>query len=119
MPVQKLLNTVIDAIGDLKGQGLKTLDVRGLTTITDYMVIVSGTSGRHVKSIADRVIERAAAIGVKPLGVEGTEQGEWILIDLGDVVVHVMQPAVRDFYQLERLWEMGEKVVDGRLQGHE
>jgi ribosome-associated protein len=119
MPVQKLLNTVIDAIEDLKGQSLKTLDVRGLTTITDYMVIVSGTSGRHVKSIANNVIDRAAGIGVKPLGIEGTEQGEWILIDLGDVVVHVMQPAVRDFYQLERLWEMGEQAADTRMKRHE
>jgi len=119
MPVQKLLNTVIDAIEDLKGKDLKVLDVRGLTTITDYMVIVSGTSDRHVKSIANNVIERAAHIGVKPLGVEGTEQGEWILIDLGDVVAHVMQPAVRDFYQLERLWEMGEQAADNRLQRQE
>ena len=119
MPVQKLLNTVIDAIEDLKGQGLKTLDVRGQTTITDYMVIVSGTSSRHVKSIADHVIERSSDIGIKPLGVEGVEQGEWILIDLGDVVVHVMQPEVRDFYQLERLWDMGEAAVDSRMPRRE
>lgn len=104
MAGNKLLNTVIEAIEDLKGRDVKTLDVRRLTSITDYMVVVSGTSDRHVKSIADHVIEQAKAAGVRPLGVEGKEQAEWVLIDLGDVVVHVMQPAVREFYQIERLW---------------
>jgi len=104
MAGNKLLNTVIEAIEDLKGRDVKTLDVRRLTSITDYMVVVSGTSDRHVKSIADHVIEQAKATGVRPLGVEGKEQAEWVLIDLGDVVVHVMQPAVREFYQIERLW---------------
>lgn len=104
MTVEKLLRTVVDAVEDLKGQQIKILDVRGLTTITDYMVVASGTSNRHVKSLADNVIERARTKGLRPLGVEGMEEGEWVLIDLGDVVVHVMHPAVRDFYQLERLW---------------
>ena len=115
MAVEKLLNTVVDAVEDLKGQQIKVLDVRGLTTITDYMVIAGGTSNRHVKSLADNVIERAKTAGFRPLGVEGMEQGEWVLIDLGDVVVHVMQPAVRDFYQLERLW--GEQAIGGGRAG--
>lgn len=108
MTVERLLTTVIDAIEDLKGREVKSLDVRTLTGITDYMVIVSGNSDRHVKAIADHVIERAREIGVRPMGVEGKEQGEWVLIDLGDVVVHVMQPQVREFYQIERLWAVGD-----------
>lgn len=104
MPTDPLLHTVNEAIDDLKGRDPRVLDVRDMTSITDYMVVVSGTSDRHIKSIADHIIEQAKAVGVRPVGVEGREQGEWILIDLGDVVVHVMQPEVRDFYQLERLW---------------
>lgn len=108
MAANKLLKTVIDAIEDLKGQDVKTMDVRRLTSITDYMVVASGNSDRHVKAIADHVIEQAKSIQVRPLGVEGREQAEWVLIDLGDVVVHVMQPAVREFYQIERLWGMSD-----------
>lgn len=104
MPTERLLHTVTEAIDDLKGRDTRVLDVHELTSITDYMVVVSGTSDRHVKSIADNVIEQARVAGFRALGVEGREQGEWVLIDLGDVVVHVMRPEVRDFYQLERLW---------------
>ncbi|HKJ21775.1 MAG TPA: ribosome silencing factor [Gammaproteobacteria bacterium] len=113
MTVNKLLKTVIDAIEDLKGQDIKALDVRRLTSITDYMVVASGNSDRQVKAIADHVIEQAKGIQVRPVGVEGKEQAEWVLIDLGDVVVHVMQPAVREFYQIERLWGVNDpKTVE-------
>jgi ribosome-associated protein len=101
-----LVAVVEEALDDLKAVNRKTLDVAGLTTITDFMVIASGTSDRHVRSIADRVIEKATEAGADILGVEGHEFGEWVLVDLTDVVVHIMQPRVRDFYKLENLWNM-------------
>ena len=101
-------SNVINALEDLKGVDLKVLDVRAQTTITDVMVIVSGTSTRHVKALADNVTLKAKADGYSPLGVEGEQGAEWVLIDLGDVVVHVMMPAVREFYALEKLWSVGD-----------
>lgn len=95
-----------DAVEDLKARDVRVLDVRTLTSITDFMIIASGTSDRHVRAIADRVIERAKQAGHPPLGVEGQEHGEWVLVDLQDVVVHIMQPRTRDFYKLENLWDM-------------
>lgn len=103
----RLLGIVINALEDLKGVDLKVLDVRAQTTITDVMVIVSGTSTRHVKALADNVTLKAKANGFPALGVEGEQGAEWVLIDLGDVVVHVMIPAIREFYALEKLWSMG------------
>jgi ribosome-associated protein len=84
---------------------VRVLDVRGLTDIADTMVIASGTSDRHVRSIAERVAEKAKAIGRRPIGTEGERDGEWVLVDLQDLIVHVMLPRVREFYGLEHLWE--------------
>ena len=106
-PGDRLLEIVTTALEDLKGVAIKVIDVRNLTSITDRMVIVSGTSTRHVKALADNVALQAKRHGFPALGVEGEQGAEWVLIDLGDVVVHVMLPEVRDFYALEKLWSVG------------
>jgi ribosome-associated protein len=106
MKTPSLTKLAVAAIEDLKGQDIKVLDVRNLTTITDSMVICTGTSSRHVKSIADAVAQKFKEKGLRPRGVEGTEQGEWVLVDLGAIVVHVMQVQARMFYQLEKLWDI-------------
>src|SRR5579872_4216696 len=102
--------TVTAALDDMKATNVKVLDVRGLTDIADTMVIASGTSDRHVRSIADRVVEKAKAAGFRPLGLEGERDGEWVLVDLQDIILHVMLPRVREFYGLERLWENVESA---------
>ena len=104
MEAEAQKNLVVEALEDLKAVNTVTLDVQGLTDVMDYLVITSGTSNRHVKSLADNVCMEAKREGVRPLGVEGEGAGDWVLVDFGDVVVHVMLPAVRDFYDLERLW---------------
>lgn len=100
-PVPGLVQAALD---DMKAVNIRILDVRGLTDIADTMIIASGNSDRHVRSIADRVIQSAKAAGYRPFGVEGARDGEWALVDLHDVIVHVMLPRVREFYGLERLW---------------
>ncbi len=99
-----LRDHVVTALEDLKGQKILALDVSELTSITDFMILVSGTSNRHVKALVDEVIDTAKKLGDPPRGIEGRESNEWVLVDLGDVVVHVMQQEARDFYDLERLW---------------
>lgn len=108
--VNVLLEQVVAAIEDMKGVDLALLDVSDLSSFTDHMIVVSGTSTRHVKSIADQVALAAKQAGVPPLGVEGENGAEWVLIDLGDVVVHVMLPATREFYALEKLWSVGPET---------
>lgn len=102
-----LLRVVLAALEDMKAVNVKVIDVRALTDVADTLVIASGTSDRHVRSISDRVIEQVKADGVRPLGSEGEREGEWVLVDLQDVVLHVMLPRVREFYALERLWDVG------------
>jgi ribosome-associated protein len=102
---ENLRDVALAALDEIKAIDVRVLDVRPLTDITDFMIIASGRSNRQVRALADEVVAEATLRGVRPLGVEGFDQGTWVLVDLGDVVVHVMQPATRDFYQLERLWD--------------
>ncbi len=118
MEIDELRDLVVTVLEDLKAVDIAVLDVRDKTSIADYFVIASGTSDRHVKSSAEAVAFQAKLAGEPPLGVEGLNEGEWALVDLNGVVVHVMQPKVRDFYQLEKLWavdaEAAEKLVRER-----
>lgn len=109
MSSEALVELVVFALEDVKAQDITTIDVRGKTSITDFMVIATGSSSRHVKSLADNVLEKVKEKGVRPVGSEGLDAGEWGLLDLGDVVVHVMQAATRQFYDLERLWQGAEQ----------
>ena len=106
MQPEQIKDIAVHALEELKAVDIKVLDVRGKTSIADFMILASGTSDRHVKSLADSVSVEAKKAGVKPLGVEGTDVGEWVLVDLIDVIVHIMQPRIRDFYGLEKLWSM-------------
>ncbi len=105
-----LRKVVQAALEDIKAKDVSEIDVRGKTSVTDWMVVASGTSSRHVRSIADEVARQAKQIGCPPIGVEGEREAEWVLVDLGDVVVHVMLPRVREFYALERLWTVGDQA---------
>ena len=104
-----LLKTVHAAVEELKAKDIVQIDVRGKSSVCDFMVVASGNSTRHVKSIADEVVKFAKKLDVQPLGVEGEREAEWVLVDLGDVVVHAMLPRVREFYALERLWTVGDQ----------
>ncbi len=99
-----ITDLVVDALDDLKAVDTKIVDVRALSSVMDFLVVASGNSSRHVKSLADNVVCKAKEAGCPPIGVEGENDADWVLVDLGDVVVHVMQPATRSFYDLERLW---------------
>lgn len=101
-----VVKIVEHALDDMKAVNVKVLNVHKLTDITDTMIIASGNSDRHVRSIADRVIEFAKKAGFRPMGVEGERDGEWVLVDLHDVIVHIMLPRVREFYRLESLWDV-------------
>lgn len=114
---QKLHRAVTAALEDLKARDTREIDVRGKTSVTDLIVVTSGTSTRHVKSIADEVVRSAKKIGLPPIGVEGQREAEWVLVDLGDIVVHVMLPRAREFYGLERLWTVGDEEHPAALAG--
>jgi ribosome silencing factor RsfS/YbeB/iojap len=103
---QPVVNVVENALDEMKAVNVKVLAVKKLTDITDTMIIASGNSDRHVRSIADRVVEFAKKAGFRPMGVEGASDGEWVLVDLQDVIVHIMLPRVREFYRLESLWDV-------------
>lgn len=106
MQTENIIQLVQKALEDMKAKDIVELDVRERSSITDYMIVASGTSKRHVGAVAEEVIIQAKANGLMPLGTEGQTAGDWVLVDLGDVVVHVMMPDARDFYDLERLWSV-------------
>jgi len=101
-----LKHVIVAALEDMKALEIKVLDVRGLTDVADFMIIASGTSDRHVRSVAERVVEKTKAAGFRPNGVEGRQDSDWVLIDLTEIIVHVMVPRAREFYGLEKLWDM-------------
>jgi ribosome-associated protein len=101
-----LTKVAVAALEDMKAVNVKVMDVRKLTDVTDTMIVATGNSDRHVNSIADRVIERCRESGHRAHGVEGRREGEWVLVDLQDLIVHVMLPRIREFYGLEKLWDM-------------
>ncbi|MBS0289233.1 MAG: ribosome silencing factor [Proteobacteria bacterium] len=106
MQTTELLINVLNDLNDIKAINVKPLDVRQITSITDYMVIASGTSSRHVHAIADNLIHKMKTRFVLPYSVQGDINDEWIIVDLGDIVVHIMQPTIRAFYNLEKLWTL-------------
>jgi len=101
----RLLNTTIAALEELKAKNIVTLNVTSLSSVMDTLIIASGTSSRQIRALANSVAVSAKELGFNPVGVEGTEQAEWVLVDLGDIIVHIMTPATRDFYDLEGLWQ--------------
>ena len=109
MQNEQLVKLVIASLEEVKAKDIVTIDVRGKTSITDFMIIASGGSARQVKALAENVIDKAKENGVRPVGSEGFDGGEWALIDLNDVVVHVMQVETREHYDLERLWQGAEQ----------
>ena len=105
---KKLIDITLKALDDVKAVDVVVFEVSKLTSISDYMIIASGKSKRQVAALADKVVEAAKENGVKPLGVEGKTEGEWVLVDLGDIIVHIMYPETREYYQLEKLWGASE-----------
>ncbi|MCG6937466.1 MAG: ribosome silencing factor [Gammaproteobacteria bacterium] len=114
MTIDELKQLVINALEDLKAEDITVLDVRDKTTVTDWLVIATGSSNRHVKSIANNVVVEAKEAGKPPLGIEGENDGEWVLVDLGDIIVHVMQQQVREYYDLESLWSVAQSHRRGK-----
>lgn len=113
MTAEELKKLVLDTLDDYKANDVSAIDVKNLTTVTDYMVICSSTSKRHAQTLSEQLIINAKKNGIIPLGVEGEDDGEWILVDLVDVIVHIMQPKIREFYSLEKLWT---KVEESRVK---
>ncbi|MBE9563438.1 MAG: ribosome silencing factor [Proteobacteria bacterium] len=110
MNIEQLLTVINEALEDKKAHDIEVLDVRNKTSITDFMVIATGNTSRQVVALAQHIVEKAKSNGQRPLGEEGSNVGEWVLVDLGDIIVHIMQPKTRDFYQLEKLWAEVETV---------
>jgi len=106
MNSEELADLAVDALEEIKGLDIIKLDVSDMTTVTDWMIVASGTSGRHVKALVDNVAEKAKAAGHRPSGIEGESGAEWVLLDLQDALVHVMLPKIREFYNLEKLWSI-------------
>jgi ribosome-associated protein len=110
MQAKQMQQEIFQALADAKGQDIKVLDVRNVTDFTDYMVIASGTSSRHVQTLADKLCVHMKELGLMPVGREGEAVGDWVLVDFGDVVAHLMRPQVRDLYNLEKLWGDGQQI---------
>jgi ribosome-associated protein len=108
-PLQ-LRKLILAALEDAKAREFVVLDMRKIAVFTDYMIVVTGTSNRHVMSAADNVIDKLRDAGRRPIGVEGMESGDWVLLDFGDVVVHVMRAQTRAFYGLEKLWSEAKQI---------
>ncbi len=117
MKSEELSDLIVESLEALKGLDIIKLDVSDMTTVTDWMIVASGTSSRHVQAMVDNVAQTAKAAGCRPFGIEGEAGGEWVLLDLGGALVHVMLPKVRDFYNLEKLWSItpsgGATATDG------
>jgi len=116
MQIKELLKLVENVLDERKGLSISVLDVIGKTSITDYMVVVTATSERHAKSLADYVLIAVKENGLIPLGVEGQQGSDWVLVDLGDVILHVMTAQAREFYQLEKLWSV-DRVDESEVLG--
>lgn len=116
MHIDALKTLVTDALEDLKAQDIAVLDVSRLTSVTDLMVVASGTSSRHVAALAENVVQAAKEQGIAPLGVEGESGADWVLVDLGNLVVHVMLPETRQLYDLERLWADLPSDTESRIE---
>jgi ribosome-associated protein len=108
LDLETMKSAVVDALEDVKAIDIKVMDVTKLTAITSYMIIASGSSNRQTKSLAHNVVVKIKELGGEVYGIEGEKEGEWVLVDLGDILVHVMQPSVRDYYNLEQLWGAAE-----------
>lgn len=109
----ELLALVVSTLEEFNAQDIKCIDVTGVSPLTDQFVLASGSSTRHVRSMADKLVERAKANGVPPVGVEGQDEAQWVLVDLNDVIVHLMLPQTRAFYNLEKLWEVSREHRSG------
>lgn len=116
MKIDDLKSLVIDSLEDMKAREIKILDVSKTSSFTDFMIICSGGSGRQVKAIAGELIKRSKEAENPPIGIEGEKAAEWVLVDLGDIVIHIMQQGSRDFYQLEKLWDP-ELLEDQQQEG--
>ncbi|CDR33577.1 Iojap family protein [Criblamydia sequanensis CRIB-18] len=114
MKSEELLNLIAQALFDKKGFNILALDVRGISSMTDYLLIAEGSVDRHVKALLKTVEEATLQFGIKPLLIEGNHTGDWCVIDYGEVMVHIFQPELREHYSLEELWKMG-KIVNLKL----